>query len=63
MCPLGGQNYEIFHILPNMPTGCLKIGRYWKQTVLYIIDTFLEPEKSKKYIIFSLKGVEITNKG
>ena len=52
MCPLGGQNYEILHILPNMPTGCLKIGRYWKQAVLYIIDTFLEPEKSKKYIIF-----------
>ena len=52
MCPLGGQNYEILHILSNMPTGCLKIGRYWKQAVLYIIDTFLEPEKSKKYIIF-----------
>ena len=36
MCPLGGQNYEIFHILPNMLTSCLKIGRYCIQTAVFI---------------------------
>ena len=50
---LVSQNHKIFDISPNMPIGCLKIGRYWKQTVLYMIESYLGPEYVNQQIIAS----------